>query len=165
MHWHGSIFKTSKWLRARSIKKMERYTNRAAKHRFGKQRWKQLTTDIFTRKAWTYKSEACSTPNQRPPNPLHHDNALLSDLFINGTHDLRTQPCGSAWHSRHERTTRHTPAPEELLRKTTSTIHPVMEGCHNPAGRQLTQIGPLHPYKHCDLQHKKVKGKRLKGER
>ena len=57
-------------------------------------------------------SEACSILNQRLPNSLHHDNALLSNLFINGTH-LRTEPCGSAWHSRHERTTRHIPAPED----------------------------------------------------
>ena len=39
-------------------------------------------------------------PNPRPPNSLHHGNALLSDLFINGTHNLRTQPCGSAWQTR-----------------------------------------------------------------
>ena len=58
------------------------------------------------------KSEACSILNQRLPNSLHHDNALLSNLFINGTH-LRTEPCGSAWHSRHERTTRHISAPED----------------------------------------------------
>ena len=39
----------------------------------------------FHLKTWIYKSEACSMPNQRPPNSLHHENALLSDLVINET--------------------------------------------------------------------------------
>ena len=40
---------------------------------------------------------------------LHHDNAQHSNLFINKTHNLRTQPCGWERHPRHERPTRHTP--------------------------------------------------------
>ena len=31
-------------------------------------------------------------PNQRPPTSVHHKNAGLSDLSINGTHNLRTHP-------------------------------------------------------------------------
>ncbi len=52
-------------------------------------------------------------PNQRPPNSLHHENALLSDLVINETPKLRTQPI-RAWHSRNERITPHIPAQAEL---------------------------------------------------
>ena len=53
-------------------------------------------------------------PNQRPPNSFHHENVLLSDLVINETPKLRTQPRASAWHSRNERLTVHTPAQAEL---------------------------------------------------
>ena len=52
-------------------------------------------------------------PNQRPPNSFHHENALLSDLVINETPKLRTQPM-RAWHSRNERQTPHIPAQAEL---------------------------------------------------
>ena len=34
-------------------------------------------------------------PNQRLPNSFHHENALLSDLVINETPKLRTQPHAS----------------------------------------------------------------------
>ena len=67
----------------------------------------------FHLKTWIYKSEACSMPNQRPPNSFHHENALLSDLVINETPKLRTQPI-RAWHSRNERLTPHIPAQAEL---------------------------------------------------
>ena len=53
-------------------------------------------------------------PNQRPPNSFHDDNTLLSDLVINVTPKLRTQPHASAWHSRNERLTPHIPAQAEL---------------------------------------------------
>ena len=52
-------------------------------------------------------------PNQRPSNSFHHENALLSDLVINETPKLRTQPI-RAWHSRNERLTPHITAQAEL---------------------------------------------------
>ena len=80
---------------------------------------------IFETSIWLLAgsiSEACSISNQRPPNSFHHENALPSNLFINGTHKLRTQPHGNAWHSRHERPTTHIPAKEEPPRKKVATF-------------------------------------------
>ena len=100
----------------------------------------------FQLKTRIYKSETCSIPNQLPPNPLHHDNALLSDLLINGTHNLRTQPSGSGGHSTHERTTRHIPAPEELRRKKAANNSPEHCGMPKPKGATAEQKkDPLPP--------------------
>ena len=75
--------------------------------------------------------------NQRPPNSLHHDNALPSDLF--------DQPCGSKWHSRHECTTRHIPAPEELdpLRKRRQFIRSRRDDKGGSAEKKRTLRLPL----------------------
>ena len=53
-------------------------------------------------------------PNQRPPNSFHDENTLFSDLVINVTPKLRTEPHASARHSRNERLTPNTTAQAEL---------------------------------------------------
>ena len=53
-------------------------------------------------------------PNQRPPNSFHDENTLFSDLVINVTPKLRTQPHATARHSRNERLTPNTTAQAEL---------------------------------------------------
>ena len=68
-------------------------------------------------------------PNQRPPNSFHHENALSSDLVINETPKLRTQPM-RAWHSRNERLTPHIPA-QNCPRKKAVTIQPSKAGCQH----------------------------------
>ena len=58
-----------------------------------------------------------------------------------------TQPCGSAWHSRHEYPKTHIPAPEELSGKKAATIHWSMTGCQSPKLRQPKNVGKPHAYK------------------
>ena len=139
---------------------MEPHTNRAAKHRYGKQR--RETSDIGhtsnEKHELTHpKHVRYRTSNQRPPNSFHHENALLCELFINGTRKLRTQLHGSAWHSRHERPTTHIPAKEELPRMKAATIHPSKEGCQNTQKgdsqkKKTALLPPLfsHPTPHAD---------------
>ena len=105
-------------------KLMELHTNRATKHRQGKQRCKTSDIRHFQMQTWTFKSEACSAPNQRPPNSFHHENDLLSNLFVNGTHN---------------------PAQEELHRKKAATIQPSKAGCQNPQKARQTKKTALVP--------------------
>ena len=54
---------------------------------------------------------------------------MLSNFFINGTHNLRTQPhAGNSRRAIHEGPTTHIPAPGELPRESAATIHPSAAG-------------------------------------
>ncbi len=89
---HGLILETSIWPLAGSTRLMELYTIRAVKHLYGKQRCKTSDNRHSQMKTWTYKSDACSIPNQRLPISFHHENDLPSDLFINGTQSSNPTP-------------------------------------------------------------------------
>ena len=87
-------------------------------------------------------------PNQRPPNSFHHENALLSDLVINETPKLRTQPI-RAWHSRNERLTPHIPAQAELPPQE-SGDNSSKAGCQKfPLGRKQKKNLSLFHQKTC----------------
>ena len=109
---HGLIFETSIWLLAGSTRLMELHTNRAAKHRNGKQRCK---TSNMTVSSENMNLQIRSMFDAEPTSTelISSRNALLSDLVINETPKLRTQPI-RAWHSRNERLTPHIPAQAEL---------------------------------------------------
>ena len=80
-------------------------------------------------------------PNQRPPNSFHDENTLISDLVINVTPKLRTQPHASAWHSRNERLTPHITAQAEL--------HPQESGDNSTKQGGMPKLpkGVTHPKK------------------
>merc|ERR1712122_386075 len=97
---------------AGSTRLMELHTNRAAKHRYGKQRCK---TSNMTVSSENMNLQIRSMFDAEPTSTelISSRNALSSDLVINETPKLRTQPIRE-WHSRNERQTPHVPAQAEL---------------------------------------------------
>ena len=122
---------------------MKLYTNRGAKHRYGKQRCKTPDNIHFQMKEHEFANpkHVRYRTNVRQTHFVTK-NTLQSHLFSMEHTIFDTQPCRSAGHSRHERPTTHILAPEELSRKTAATIHPSMAGCPSPKVRQPTKIEP-----------------------
>ena len=88
-----------------------------------------------------YKPEASSISKQRRPNSLHHKCGLLSEWFIRGTYNLRTQPCG-----RHCARNTNAPRDSTLIQKKwfrnrAATIQPGAAGCQAPKGNDRQHIG------------------------
>ena len=96
-------------------------------------------------------------PNQRPPNSFHDENTLFSDLVINVTPKLRTEPHASARHSRNERLTPNTPLKQNCTRKKAATSQPSKAGCHNSQKELPKKIKPPRvPQKKTNLHRSRV---------
>ena len=83
--------------------------------------------------------------NPPTPNSFHHENALLSDLFINGTHSSIPTPWKHmALETRWPNNTHHC---SRLPRKKAATIQPSTAGCQTPKSETAgKKNGPLPPH-------------------
>ena len=144
---HGFIFETIIWQLVGTTRWMELHTNRAAKHRYGKQRCK--TSDMtfsYEKKELTNPKHVRYRTNVRRSQFISKT-LLLSFLIINETDQLRTQRHGSAWYSRNERLTPHPPLKQNCNRKKAVTIQPSKAGCQNSQKGDSTsqKNSPLPP--------------------